>query len=161
NPYRGIEPFRFVDRRIFFQREEETSKLLRYVTIYRGVLLYGDSGTGKSSLINAGLIPAAIQEEFAPELLRVQPRQTAAVKVDRVITLEGDSPQYLPTIFTNDQTNQRVFLSTEQFRERLGRIPRGTRPLLIFDQFEEFFTLFEAAPTADANEAQRTQDALL
>lgn len=161
SPFRGIEPFRFVDRQIFFAREDETSKLLRYVTIYRGVLLYGDSGSGKSSMINAGLIPAALEEDFAPELLRVQPSRAAAVKVERIAIAEEGPGRYLPTIFADDQEAARVFLSVEDFRDRIRRLPPGRRPLLIFDQFEELFTLFEAASTGDAlSEARSTQGAL-
>src|SRR4029453_12426396 len=58
-PYRGIESFRYIDQRVFCSREEQTLDLLSNILINRGVLLYGDSGCGKSSLINAGLIPAA------------------------------------------------------------------------------------------------------
>ena len=56
-PYRGIQSFRYVDHAIFFAREEETRRLASLVAVYRGVMLYGDSGNGKSSLINAGLLP--------------------------------------------------------------------------------------------------------
>jgi len=72
-PYRGIRPFRFVDQRIFAARTEETWELLSNVTLYRAVLLYGASGTGKSSLINAGLLPQVLREEQVPERIRVQP----------------------------------------------------------------------------------------
>ena len=65
-PFRGIESFRYVDRLIFFAREEETRKLVRYVALYRGVLFYGDSGAGKSSLINAGFIPERIRARTPP-----------------------------------------------------------------------------------------------
>ena len=57
-PYRGIEPFRFVDQPIFSGRTDEVRKLVRLITIYRGISFYGESGAGKSSVINAGLIPA-------------------------------------------------------------------------------------------------------
>ena len=73
-PFRGIDPFRYLDHPIFFAREEETHRLTSLVSVYRGVMLYGDSGSGKSSLINAGLIPEAIRQGFQPERLRVQPR---------------------------------------------------------------------------------------
>jgi len=72
-PYRGIEPFRFVDQPIFSARTDEVRKLVRLITIYRGIFFYGESGAGKSSLINAGLIPALRDEGFAPERVRVQP----------------------------------------------------------------------------------------
>ena len=83
-PYRGIEAFRYVDQPIFFAREEETRKLLRYVAVYRGVLFYGDSGSGKSSLINAGFIPAILEEGFTPDRLRVQPHPCKEITVERI-----------------------------------------------------------------------------
>ena len=69
---------------IFFGREQESEKLLRYVTVYRGVLLYGVSGTGKSSLVNAGFIPKVMAEGFAPERIRVQPRPGEEIIVERI-----------------------------------------------------------------------------
>ena len=63
-PYRGIESFRYIDQLVFCAREDETWDLLSHILINRGVLLYGDSGSGKSSLVNAGLIPAAIKENL-------------------------------------------------------------------------------------------------
>jgi putative ribosome biogenesis GTPase RsgA len=57
DPYCGIRPFGYADHKIFFAREEEAIQLQLLVTVYRGVMLYGDSGVGKSSLINAGLLP--------------------------------------------------------------------------------------------------------
>ena len=55
-PFRGIEAFRFIDQQIFAERDDEIWDLQSNITRYRAVLLYGESGTGKSSLINAGLI---------------------------------------------------------------------------------------------------------
>ena len=54
--------------------EEETEELVDLVAIYRGVLLYGASGDGKSSLVNAGLLSAAARRQLHPERVRVQPR---------------------------------------------------------------------------------------
>ena len=61
-PFRGIDAFRFSDRGIFFARDDESLNLLRYITIYRGVLLYGESGAGKSSLVEAGILADAISD---------------------------------------------------------------------------------------------------
>ena len=146
-PFRGIEPFRFVDQKIFFARTEESQKLLRLVTLYRGVLLYGDSGSGKSSVINAGLIPVALEEGFAPERLRVQPRRGEEIVLERISTTgEGKAP-YLPSFFADNDDATRVVFSTESFMDRIADANSQNQvPLLIFDQFEEFVTLFEEAP---------------
>jgi hypothetical protein len=73
-PFRGLHEFRYADRAIFFGRSAETAKLFRAITLYRGVLFYGASGTGKSSLINAGLLEQAIRQGLSPERLRFQPK---------------------------------------------------------------------------------------
>ncbi|MEY2505254.1 MAG: hypothetical protein QOG27_1534 [Verrucomicrobiota bacterium] len=161
-PYRGIEQFRFIDRPIFFERREETRRLIRLVSIYRGTLLYGESGVGKSSVINAGFIPAMLEEGFLPERLRVQPVPGAELVVERLaLTDEGTAP-FLPSRFAaDDEARTRLVFSTKDARTRLGIEHAGGAPLLIFDQFEEFITLFEEAPEnrekfAEAIQAQNT-----
>ena len=161
-PYRGIEQFRFIDRPIFFERRDETRRLIRLVSIYRGTLLYGESGAGKSSVINAGFIPAMLEEGFLPERLRVQPLRGGELVVERLaLTDEGTAP-FLPSRFASEEeTRNRLVFSTEEFRARLSSEHPGGPPLLIFDQFEEFITLFEEAPEgrekfAEATEAQKT-----
>jgi conflict system STAND superfamily ATPase len=150
-PYRGIESLRFVDQRVFCAREEETWDLLSNILINRGVLLYGDSGSGKSSLINAGLIPAAIKENLYAHRLRVQPRRGREIKVERISIETADGPPYLPYDLVDrsatDDKAQSFEISLDEFYEQLdglrGRSVDEARPLLIFDQFEEFITLFE------------------
>ncbi|HEX8129774.1 MAG TPA: hypothetical protein VF527_11790, partial [Pyrinomonadaceae bacterium] len=162
-PYRGIEAFRYVDQPIFFAREEETRKLLRYVAVYRGVLFYGDSGSGKSSLINAGFIPAIMAEGFTPDRLRVQPHPGKEITVERIsISPDGAAP-FLPSNFHQDEeTAMRTVMSAAELKTRLQALPPDRRPLLIFDQFEEFATLFEAVPRGEAvAQAQEAQAAIL
>ncbi|MEV6803932.1 WD40 repeat domain-containing protein [Streptomyces sp. NPDC051132] len=61
-PYRGLAPYRWEDARWFFGRERSTKALvaqLRAAERSGGlVMLVGASGAGKSSLLNAGLVPA-------------------------------------------------------------------------------------------------------
>ncbi len=145
-PYPGIESFHYLDHPIFSGREQESEKLLRYVTIYRGVLLYGASGAGKSSLVNAGFIPRAITEGFRPERIRLQPRPGQEVIVER-IPQTAKGTDYLPSIFASPaDTETRIVLSVPVLQEKLESVPEGVYPLLIFDQFEEFVSLFEEAP---------------
>jgi hypothetical protein len=165
SPFRGIEAFRFVDQPIFFARAEETRKLLRYVSVYRGVLFYGESGCGKSSLINAGFIPEIISEGFTPDRLRVQPKPGEEIVIERISTRDTGEPPYLPTNFPGPDKAARLVLSVDQLRERLRELRSASparRPLLIFDQFEEFATLFEEAPRGeDLQHAREAQDAIL
>jgi hypothetical protein len=178
-PYRGVKPFRFIDQQIFVGRESETWNLISSIMIYRGVLLYGSSGSGKSSMINAGLIPKAREENFIPNLLRVQPWAGREIKVERIPIEQDEKPPYLPSTFTSDDSQPSFECSIEQIHRTLKNISRRTppeggidytkppepRPMLIFDQFEEFITLFEEAASNDGSAAQngsaKTQRAIL
>src|SRR5262245_37521200 len=138
-PYRGLEPYRFCDQAIFFEREVEAERLIRLVTRYRASLLYGESGVGKSSLINAGLIPKALAEEIIVERLRVQPRPEHEFVLER-ISRSGKEDDFLPSVLIRPDEPQRTALSTDEFNKRV-RDAAGATILLIFDQFEELLTL--------------------
>jgi WD40 repeat protein len=143
-PYRGIQPYRYVDHPIFFEREKETSDLLSLVVVYRGVLVYGDSGAGKSSLINAALLAGAHEKGFQPERIRVYPQDGAELVVER-IAVTDDGETFLPSLFASEDevdTPPRIVLSTAAFEEGV-RACGSARPLLVFDQFEELVTLFD------------------
>lgn len=172
-PYRGIRPFRFVDQRIFAARTDETWELLSNVTLYRAVLLYGASGTGKSSLINAGLLPLVLKEEQVPERLRVQPLAGREFKIERIRLSDDDKTGYLRSNFVpaSEAGGESIELSLGSFRARLesfrpdpGKADTEEsfadrakdRPLLIFDQFEEFVTLFEEAQRGSADNETRS-----
>jgi WD40 repeat protein len=158
-PYRGIHPFRYRDRAIFFARDEETLRLTSLVSVYRGVLLYGDSGSGKSSLVNAGLIPEAIHLGFAPERVRVQPRPAAELVIERIGSSDGEDDdaladeheaELLPSVLApGEESAPRTVLAIDAFEERVRAACELRRPLLIFDQFEEIVTLFDEAGAHD------------
>jgi conflict system STAND superfamily ATPase len=157
-PYPGIDAFGYKDRNVFFARAQEIRSLLRLVVLYRGVLLYSDSGTGKSSLINAGLLPSALADGLQPERVRVQPREGEEIVVQLSEKIGSDSVSY-PSIFTSDRNLERVVLSLGDFEERLRQHAANARPLLVFDQFEEWVTLFEETGGADAaRDARQCQE---
>src|SRR5688500_9488087 len=83
-PYPGIEPFGYAERKVFFARAAESRRRIRLIALYRGVLLYAGSGLGKSSLVNAGVIPKAIEEGYQPERLRVQARMNEEILVESI-----------------------------------------------------------------------------
>lgn len=73
-PYRGLARFEPADRELFFGRNRLVDELCELVSGHRFAVLFGASGSGKSSLLRAGLIPR-IREEIArrdrPAVLRV------------------------------------------------------------------------------------------
>jgi ABC-type multidrug transport system fused ATPase/permease subunit len=61
-PYRGLEPFREEDAPFFCGREDAISELVAQVRVNDFVAVVGPSGSGKSSLVFAGLLPALRRE---------------------------------------------------------------------------------------------------
>lgn len=57
SPFRGLESFRLEDREFFFGREALTKKIVAKIQAYPFLAVLGASGSGKSSLVKAGLIP--------------------------------------------------------------------------------------------------------
>lgn len=154
-PFPGINPFGYEYRDIFFARKDETRTLIQQISMYRAVMLYADSGTGKSSLINAGLIPHAIKEGYQPEYIRVQPKKEEEFIVKRISKESENKRDFLPTIFTSNEDQEHVVLSVNNFLENIKNKSKESRPLLIFDQFEEWVTLFEDISEGQAFEELR------
>src|SRR6516225_2333642 len=57
NPYPGPRPFELAERDFFFGREREALDLISLLIAHKNVLLFAQSGAGKTSLLNAKLIP--------------------------------------------------------------------------------------------------------
>jgi len=69
--YPGVQPFKQIEQDIFYGREKDAEDLYRLINVEKEVLLYGKSGLGKSSLINAGVIPKIESEgKYIPISIR-------------------------------------------------------------------------------------------
>lgn len=140
-PFRGIDSYRYADQPIFFGREDEAEELAGMIRRYRGVLLYGVSGCGKTSIINAKLTPDLSERGWVVERLRVQPVRGQEI----VLRRDDGEGNLLPSrIASTDQENEAF--SAEELVKRLEKPGQDGRCLLIFDQFEELVTLFDLAP---------------
>lgn len=150
SPYRGVLPFRYADHAFFFGREKVIENLYAKILLYRLVVLFGESGAGKSSVINAGIIPALQKEGCQAERLRVSPEyENAPILIERIERDTGTQGTFLPSIFLTGQTGttkalERIPCAVDEFFNAIRGVPHGTIPLLIFDQFEELFTLFSS-----------------
>ena len=58
NPFPGLRPFEADEEHLFFGRDGQSDELLRRLRRSRFLAVLGTSGSGKSSLVRAGLLPA-------------------------------------------------------------------------------------------------------
>jgi YD repeat-containing protein len=150
HPWIGLASFTEGDQEFFAGRGDEIEQLLRLVRRDTLTLLYGVSGLGKTSLLQAGLFPALRNENYLPVPIRLDFLESAvplAKQVFDAIAVAAaearvDVPQLRPgeTLWESFHRLDNHFWS-----------PRNelVTPLLVFDQFEEFFTL--GRETADRN----------
>ena len=136
-PYVGPRPFDREDEKRFFGRDREADDLLSLVLAHSTVLVYAASGAGKSSLLNAGLIPRLLKEDFqifGPVRVTgpVPPAIDQITNIYRFHVLSQLGNGLSPSEFAS--------LSLTDFFRRLDEHEPGRPRALIFDQFEEFFT---------------------
>jgi len=141
-PYVGPRPFDREDYARFFGRFREADDLLSLVLAHPVVLIYAASGAGKSSLLNAGLIPRLAEEEFqilGPARVTgpVPPGTGEITNIYRFHALTQWNSDLSPSIAT---ASELASLSLADFLQRLDEREPGRPRALLFDQFEEFFT---------------------
>lgn len=146
--YPGPRPFPEDYRRLFFGREKEIAELLRLVRREPWLVLYGKSGLGKSSLLNAGLTPRlAAADGMTPVFVRfgawTPERQDTPLGI-AADTLAAPAPDWLERLAPGDRGLWRALKN-----RRLAGLDAGP-VLLIFDQFEELFTFPREAVEAFA-----------
>jgi tetratricopeptide (TPR) repeat protein len=147
NPWLGLFSYSEETRAYFHGREEEAAELARRVQRKPLTVLFGQSGLGKTSLLRAGLVPRLRDESFCP----------VYVRIDYAPGSPSPSEQIKQAIFkataaAGHWTRPGTAIEGESLweflhhREDLLRDAQGNvlMPLLIFDQFEEIFTLGQA-----------------
>ena len=141
--YPGIQPFATDQEDIFFGREQDIEQLRLLIELQKLVVLYAKSGIGKSSMINAGLIPQLKRKEsLEPTTIRFlgwdshlgETDQTPKrIFLDQVEGLRA-SKSYLDPLIPGESSLWYYF-KTLHHKGGTEKIQ-----LLIFDQFEELFT---------------------
>src|SRR5215218_2373950 len=72
SPYKFLDAYELDDREIFFGRDRETQTLLSDIVISRLVVLFAKTGTGKTSLINAGVRPLLEEDGYHTVFVRIR-----------------------------------------------------------------------------------------
>lgn len=141
-PYLGLRPFEEEDARFFFGREDDVAALVERLKDRRFVAVFGPSGSGKSSLVRAGLVSAmrngAIDDSrgWPIEIVRpgARPLDTLAARLHRLNP--GRSMAELVDALAGDPRT--IHLETTAI---LAQRPGATRFVWVIDQAEELFTL--------------------
>ena len=146
--YPGSPPFQDDDlsRLLFFGREAEAEALFHKILVEDLVVIYGRSGLGKTSLINAGVVQPLRERNFFPVGCRVQTGSTTGEDPLAAIytSLEAGMAAAKAKGSIADYREGEKTTLWEYFKtlEVWSAEDRLLTPVVILDQFEELFTLY-------------------
>jgi hypothetical protein len=148
SPFVGPRPFEKEDSDRFFGRTRETEELLSLIIAHRAVLVYAQSGAGKSSLLRAGVIKRLEDQQYqvlpSARVHGLLPNGVPPQSVQNIFVYHA--LQYWAATLPNGQSiKDHAKTTLSEFLKPLVAAPAAgedsSPPLIvILDQFEEFFT---------------------
>lgn len=136
NLYKELQSFNENDKEYFFGRNVEIEEIQIKINKYKIVGLFGESGTGKTSLVNAGLIPSFKKEGFVVISVRCldEPIKRVREQLFKTLKEKNVSAELIEELAaTNTFAHLIIQLKSIVENENLNLI-------IIIDQFEEIFT---------------------
>ncbi|RNI39758.1 ATP-binding protein [Hanamia caeni] len=152
----GLESYSEAQSNIFYGRDDETDQLTGLVKTNTLTIVFGKSGTGKTSLLNAGIFPILRKEFFLPFRIRLEFKEDSPELVDQiknVLKTQIDKYGFNASSYPDSKTTLWEYFHSEPLWKTIT-------PILVFDQFEEIFTLAKKANHFGANELATFWDEL-
>jgi len=139
NPYRGLSSYEEQQSELFFGRAKQIQKLRELAVQHSFLAVLGASGTGKSSLVKAGLVPALKQSAASPNpyfvLPPLRPTNEPLPALETMLAKQLPAYQTHARNFAADENALRSFVAAWHAQNA------GQRLVLVIDQFEELVTL--------------------
>ena len=147
NPWLGLASFTEETRQYFFGRDAEVVELGRRVQRKLLTILFGQSGLGKTSILRAGLVPNLRGEGYCPVYVRIaygrdspEPAEQIKAAILQSARRSGEWSQAGVAV-AGESLWEFLHHRDDVLRDEAGKT---LIPLLIFDQFEEIFTLAQS-----------------
>lgn len=161
NPWLGLSSFTEETRAYFFGRDEEVAEVARRVQRKLLTVLFGQSGLGKTSILRAGLVPKLRTQGYCPVYVRIDYDAKAPEPADQIKQAVAQAARG-----AGEWTQVGVAAGGESLWEFLHHRDDVLRdatgktliPLIIFDQFEEIFTLAQSDEAGRARAARFVAD---
>ncbi len=148
NPFPGLRPFEFGESHLYFGRDGQSDQLIRKLGAARFVAVVGTSGSGKSSLVRAGLLPDLFSG-YMPSagshwrVALMRPSNDPLGNLARALNAEGvfgseiKANAQIQTTITEATLRRGSRGLVEAVRQ--NRQPSNESLLVVVDQFEELF----------------------
>jgi WD40 repeat protein/class 3 adenylate cyclase len=138
-PYRGLQAFELSDADQFFGRDEIVAELAERVRDARFLALIGASGSGKSSILRAGLIATLRRQQPKIRILLLTP--TAHPLEELAGALRPDAPGSQIAALADEMRAEPRALAAELRKTDATAQAKRVRTVIAVDQLEEVFTL--------------------
>ena len=160
NPFPGLRPFEADETHLFFGRDGQSSDIVARLEKRRFVAVVGTSGSGKSSLVRAGLLPmleggfmasAGSFWRFAVMRPGVDAIRSLAVALADPLVLGGEAVDpNLRTPLIEAVLRRSALGLIDAFKQ--ARLAPNDNLLVVVDQFEELFRFRQAARAGDSSD---------
>jgi hypothetical protein len=137
----GLQSYTEAQSDFFFGRDAETDTLTSLIQLNTLTIVFGKSGTGKTSLLNAGVFPKLRKNFCLPFRIRLEFNDNSpdlVTQVKKILKEEIDKYGFKVDAYPTSETLWEYF-----HKEPLWKT---VTPILVFDQFEEIFTLAKSNP---------------
>ncbi|TMI89503.1 MAG: hypothetical protein E6H08_16455 [Bacteroidetes bacterium] len=137
----GLQSYTEAQSNLFFGRNTEIDTLTTLVGLNTLTIIFGRSGTGKTSLLNAGVFPRLRKSYCLPFRIRLEFNDNSpdlVTQIKKVLKEEIDKYGFKVGSYPTSETLWEYF-----HKEPLWKT---VTPIIVFDQFEEIFTLAKANP---------------
>ncbi|MCB9343240.1 MAG: hypothetical protein R3A50_15040 [Saprospiraceae bacterium] len=140
--YPGLRPFERSQQAVFHGRQEDVQRLSNLILRERLVVLFAKSGIGKTSLLQAGVAPELERHDYVPIMLRTE--RSDKMILDSLDSILRNTPHVSGRNTTGERPGKHVSLWEQMKRLEFDLKGLPATPVLVFDQFEETFTLSHA-----------------
>jgi WD40 repeat protein len=132
SPYKGLKKFESGDKDLFFGREQLLAELVGDLENHSLILLLGASGSGKSSVVRAGIVPWFTRKYGAKSILTFTPGQNPFESL-------------YACLLTNEYSIDKVKFVQQNKTDTLLQVVKKLKPknaywLIFIDQFEQLFS---------------------
>lgn len=155
DPFVGLRAFSKNDSHLFYGREKESTELIDLLKNNKLLMVYGDSGAGKSSLVKAGLIPlyenGRLEDDFSEnrsyiknwQFIEFKPFNSPFLRLTEAIiqkskiqfNITPKDASYIGSTLNDANKNSREIVEMIKYP-----FTNNDRLLIVIDQFEEIFT---------------------
>jgi hypothetical protein len=164
NPFPGLRPFREDEATLFFGREKQVGTVLAKLARSHFVSVVGTSGSGKSSLVNCGLLPALDRGELPGagkvwSKVQFRPANDPIGALARALAHEGVLPEREHPFPLAELIESTLRMSRRGLMDvwHQARFPPEASLLIVCDQFEELFR-FRGVSTPAGGNCEITED---